>query len=209
MTGQGPLHIDWAPEVNLREADTFEKVATEVSSVNIAQGTVALDVISFTPNDPFEVLAVGLKVMTAITSDTITLAPARGSRQRHLFAYNVTTLDSFDVNGARAGDYFSIREYIRQNQAWQDDTNGHGGVVQGNIAHTWTIFDPGRDSSESPLVVGENDTIRVHKSIGAPGLSSAEEARQLVELYVWGEEVPIEETEVRTSFPSRGSGPSV
>lgn len=209
MTGAGVLDIDWAPGVNLREADRYDVVATEVTSSNIAAGTTSLDVVTKTVSDPFEVLAIALHVITVVTSDTITLAPARGSRQRHRWFYNVTQLDSFNGLGDRAGDYFSIKQYVRQNQAWQDDTNGHGGVVQGNIAETWTVMDPGKDQSEVPLVVGENEDIRVHKAIGDPGLSSAEEARQSVEMHVWGNEVAIEETEVRTSFPSRESGTTI
>lgn len=195
---------DYLAEVNLREAEIYEVTRTTVTSSNITAGTESLDVITFNRAEDFEILAVALQAITTVQADATATVPPRAARERHAFEYLVTTLDSFNGDGDRTGDYFAIRRHVRSSEAFEDETNGTGGVSPGTVDEFMLVHDPGRDNAESPLVLEQDQEIRVHKQIGQPGIAADEEAHQFLALHVWGEDVPESETRVRESFPSEG-----
>lgn len=199
----------WDIDLDLREAEQYEVVGTEVTSSNITAGTDTLDVITFTPDNNVEILAMALELSLAATSDAISTVPPRAARQRLRMIFQVTALETFSPQGDRAGDYWSRVFYMRVSEAHADDTNGHASVADPIDVDYWAIMDPGRDQAESKLVLTENESLRVHKRIGDPGIASTEELKQNVKLHVWFEEVPGDLTEVRTDFPQSGSGTTI
>lgn len=193
----------WADDIDLREAEDFDLIGTEVSTINVAAGTETLDVVSFSPADFSEILAVLLELEVSLTHDAEDIELPRAMRQRTRLAYQVTYEDDFAGAGERTGDFFAETFHIRTDIAYADEAAGAAAGHPADVLRYRTLFDPGKDSESVPLVMSPNDELRVHKFIGDPGIAADEELLENIRLGVWFEQVPRAEfTRVREEFPS-------
>lgn len=201
------IYEDWGgDEIDLRAAEDHDFVEAELLSQGTAEGTVTLDALTFTAPTSLEILALRYRAHLVVIGTTSGAPPALAGRRLRGKAFNITTLGDFGT--ARVGDYITEEVMAQLNDAFEDETNGTGGIGDGVPGRYVTLIDPGQDSPTGPLTLTEGETISVHlQQVGFNAPTSPSEQTLRHRLDVWWEETPEAETEVRArgSFPRSGS----
>lgn len=207
MSGGPGQIVKGGDALDLRAAEGVETTGTALVQSGLAAGTNLLNALQITASENWEILALEYWLNVSLTDAAQEPVPALASREKVTQLFTVTTEEDFSnqVGVGRnlaEGDYFQGFATAVPSVAFEDPTNGTGGVGGGQMGTTYMLVDPGKDAETGPLFVREGDEINVHLRV-QDAIGANAELTSVHRLQVWFAEVEEAMTDVRTQFPSR------
>lgn len=213
MSGAPGQVVYGGDEIDLRAAEEVDSTGATLIQSNLAAGNQLLNALQITAPDAIEILAIEYWISLSMADAAQEPVPALTTREGRTQLFLVTAEEDFGAAAGFArdleeGDYFQGHVHCMPSVAFEDPTNGTGGVGGGQLGTAYVLMDPGKDAETGPLVLREGEQVNVHLQLAA-AIGANAELKTTHRLSVYFAEVEEELTNVREQFPSRGSGPSV